>query len=231
MASARLAGAVMASDAGADHRTGGGYAPTIRKPQSAPRVTMPRIVLGRWAMDACITTGAFTLPHKGRARFQSHRALRFSQPAYLYVSLAAASPIDATRQHPPSIRSIPKTIILPASQPHLLICRSCSRGSPPPFDQTHAPAGRFAHRFDLHFVRSRAALQRYLKRGEVLQHPPGNEIYRSAAVSVFEVDAARAPTYCQARPPLPRPARTPFTRCMGQLRGSYVGLGDRSGPR
>jgi len=52
MASARLAGAVMASDAGADHRTGGGYAPTIRKPQSAPRVTMPRIMLGRWAMDA-----------------------------------------------------------------------------------------------------------------------------------------------------------------------------------
>jgi hypothetical protein len=56
MADSRCAGAVMASDAGADNRTGGGYAWTNRKPRATPLVTMPRIVLGRWAMDAWYTS-------------------------------------------------------------------------------------------------------------------------------------------------------------------------------
>lgn len=49
---------------------------------------------------------------------------------------------------------------------------------------------------DLHFVRSPKALARYHKRCE-LAHPPGDEIYRSGGLSVFEIDGARGRSYCQ----------------------------------
>lgn len=50
--------------------------------------------------------------------------------------------------------------------------------------------------FDLHFVKSREALHRYLRRND-LAHPPGDEIYRSGSISVFEIDGAISKTYCQ----------------------------------
>jgi len=50
--------------------------------------------------------------------------------------------------------------------------------------------------FDLHFVKSHAALERYLRRNDVA-HPPGDEIYRCANISVFEIDGAVCKTYCQ----------------------------------
>ena len=54
--------------------------------------------------------------------------------------------------------------------------------------------------YDLHFCRSRDALIRYQKRKEAsgdAQHPPGNEIYRSGEISVFECDGVKCRTYCQ----------------------------------
>ena len=54
--------------------------------------------------------------------------------------------------------------------------------------------------YDLHFCRSRDALIRYQKRKETsgdAQHPPGNEIYRSGEISVFECDGVKCRTYCQ----------------------------------
>jgi len=54
----------------------------------------------------------------------------------------------------------------------------------------------FFNEFDLHFVKKRAALARYMKRCDAA-HPPGDEIYRNGAISVFEIDGARSRTYCQ----------------------------------
>ena len=50
--------------------------------------------------------------------------------------------------------------------------------------------------FDLHFVKRREALARYMKRCDTV-HPPGDEIYRSNSISVFEIDGAASRTYCQ----------------------------------
>jgi len=50
--------------------------------------------------------------------------------------------------------------------------------------------------YDLHFVKRRDALQRYMKRCELV-HPPGDEIYRCDHISMFEVDGARARSFCQ----------------------------------
>ena len=50
--------------------------------------------------------------------------------------------------------------------------------------------------FDLHFVKRKEALARYMKR-EAPPHPPGDEIYRANSLSVFEIDGAVSRTYCQ----------------------------------
>jgi len=50
--------------------------------------------------------------------------------------------------------------------------------------------------YDLHFVKKADALRRYMRRCEVM-HPPGDEIYRSGKISVFEVDGANARRFCQ----------------------------------
>lgn len=50
--------------------------------------------------------------------------------------------------------------------------------------------------YDLHFVKRPEALQRYIRRCELV-HPPGDEIYRCEHISVFEVDGARARSFCQ----------------------------------
>ena len=50
--------------------------------------------------------------------------------------------------------------------------------------------------YDLHFTRRPESLQRYMRRCQVV-HPPGDEIYRSQNLSVFEVDGARARSFCQ----------------------------------
>ena len=50
--------------------------------------------------------------------------------------------------------------------------------------------------FDLHFVKRRNALARYMKRCELV-HPPGDEIYRANSISVFEIDGATSRVYCQ----------------------------------
>ena len=50
--------------------------------------------------------------------------------------------------------------------------------------------------FDLHFVKRKDALARYMKR-EAPPHPPGDEIYRANSLSVFEIDGAVSRTYCQ----------------------------------
>ena len=50
--------------------------------------------------------------------------------------------------------------------------------------------------YDLHFTKKPEALQRYLRRSQLV-HPPGDEIYRHGNISVFEVDGARARSFCQ----------------------------------
>ena len=50
--------------------------------------------------------------------------------------------------------------------------------------------------YDLHFTKRPEALQRYMRRCQLV-HPPGDEIYRSGHLSVFEVDGARARSFCQ----------------------------------
>ena len=39
--------------------------------------------------------------------------------------------------------------------------------------------------------------QRYQRRCRVKAHPPGNEIYRSGSVSMFEVDGSEEKEFCQ----------------------------------
>lgn len=66
-----------------------------------------------------------------------------------------------------------------------------------PFPREYAGcATLFFCEYDLHFMKRREALQRYLKRCEIM-HPPGDEIYRCDHISVFEVDGARARSFCQ----------------------------------
>jgi len=50
--------------------------------------------------------------------------------------------------------------------------------------------------YDLHFTKRPEALQRYMRRSQLV-HPPGDEIYRCGNISVFEVDGARARSFCQ----------------------------------
>lgn len=50
--------------------------------------------------------------------------------------------------------------------------------------------------FCLNFFRCKEELLRHNKRC-ALRHPPGNEIYRDENMSIFEVDGARNPTYCE----------------------------------
>lgn len=50
--------------------------------------------------------------------------------------------------------------------------------------------------YDLHFCKRRDSLLRYIKRCSVV-HPPGDEIYRCDNISMFEVDGARARSFCQ----------------------------------
>lgn len=66
-----------------------------------------------------------------------------------------------------------------------------------PFPQDYAASGTlYFCEFDLHFVKKKESLQRYMRRCE-LAHPPGDEIYRANNLSVFEVDGAKSRTYCQ----------------------------------
>ncbi|XP_070385192.1 histone acetyltransferase KAT5-like isoform X2 [Dermacentor albipictus] len=50
--------------------------------------------------------------------------------------------------------------------------------------------------FCLKFTKTRALLKRHLVKCQ-LKHPPGNEVYRKDAISVFEIDGRRSKTYAQ----------------------------------
>ncbi|KAL3919501.1 MAG: hypothetical protein SGPRY_005609 [Prymnesium sp.] len=66
-----------------------------------------------------------------------------------------------------------------------------------PFPKGYAECDTlFFCEFDLHFVKSKEALLRYLRRNDVA-HPPGDEIYRCGNISVFEIDGAVSKIYCQ----------------------------------
>jgi histone acetyltransferase MYST1 len=51
--------------------------------------------------------------------------------------------------------------------------------------------------FSFRFFRTKPELVRYLRKPQLLRHPPGNEIYRDSNVSMFEVDGAVEKAYCQ----------------------------------
>ena len=51
--------------------------------------------------------------------------------------------------------------------------------------------------FTFRFFRTKIELARYLSKPDLQRHPPGNEIYRDANVSMFEVDGAVEKAYCQ----------------------------------
>mmetsp|Transcript_18255 Transcript_18255/g.39225 ORF Transcript_18255/g.39225 Transcript_18255/m.39225 type:complete len:418 (-) Transcript_18255:118-1371(-) len=66
-----------------------------------------------------------------------------------------------------------------------------------PFPEEYAACETlYVCEYDLHFVKKREALLRYMKRCDTA-HPPGDEIYRSGNLSVFEIDGERCRTYCQ----------------------------------
>lgn len=50
--------------------------------------------------------------------------------------------------------------------------------------------------FTLAFFKRKEQLRRHLRKNELL-HPPGDEIYRHAGVSMFEVDGRKEKIYCQ----------------------------------
>lgn len=54
----------------------------------------------------------------------------------------------------------------------------------------------FICEFCLNYMTQRSTLLRHKTRCE-LRHPPGNEIYRSGILSVWEVDGRKCPQYCQ----------------------------------
>ncbi len=50
--------------------------------------------------------------------------------------------------------------------------------------------------YSLKYMKKKETLERH-KTKCTLRHPPGDEIYRSGTISVFEVDGRKAKTYCQ----------------------------------
>ncbi|KAJ1399131.1 acyl-CoA N-acyltransferase [Ochromonadaceae sp. CCMP2298] len=70
-----------------------------------------------------------------------------------------------------------------------------------PFPKEFYPLG-FAEylyfcEFSLRFFATKEELCRYQQRPALPRHPPGNEIYRDADVSMFELDGAVEKVYCQ----------------------------------
>ncbi len=50
--------------------------------------------------------------------------------------------------------------------------------------------------YDLMFFKERQQMLQHLKRSRI-QHPPGDEIYRNANVSMFEIDGKKEKLFCQ----------------------------------
>ena len=56
---------------------------------------------------------------------------------------------------------------------------------------------RYLCEFCLKYMKTKDMLHRHHGKCEMEGHPPGNEIYRSGALQVWEVDGAKAKIYCQ----------------------------------
>lgn len=70
-----------------------------------------------------------------------------------------------------------------------------------PFPPEYYPNGfaecLFFCEFSFRFFSTKEELIRYQKKPNLARHPPGNEIYRDAEVSMFELDGAVEKVYCQ----------------------------------
>ncbi|XP_076852168.1 histone acetyltransferase KAT7a isoform X1 [Brachyhypopomus gauderio] len=66
-----------------------------------------------------------------------------------------------------------------------------------PYPEEYARLGRlFMCEFCLKYMKSQTILRRHMAKC-VWKHPPGDEIYRKGAISVFEVDGKKNKIYCQ----------------------------------
>lgn len=79
---------------------------------------------------------------------------------------------------------------------HLIECWYFS-----PYPKEYYPSGPidclYICEFSFRFFRHKSELQRYQAKAGLARHPPGNEIYRDASVSMFEIDGAVERFYCQ----------------------------------
>ncbi|KAM3860121.1 histone acetyltransferase KAT7 [Diretmus argenteus] len=66
-----------------------------------------------------------------------------------------------------------------------------------PYPEEYARLGRlYVCEFCLKYMKSQTILRRHMAKC-VWKHPPGDEVYRKAAISVFEVDGKKNKIYCQ----------------------------------
>lgn len=65
------------------------------------------------------------------------------------------------------------------------------------FEEWHVPLQMlYFCEYDLMFFKERQQMLQHLKRSRI-QHPPGDEIYRNANVSMFEIDGKKEKLFCQ----------------------------------